>query len=42
MEPKKHNKMEWFSISKLPENITMITQKALADFQTWKNNTRNY
>lgn len=35
MEPESHEAMEWFPIDKLPENVTMTTQKALAAFLTW-------
>ena len=35
MEPNSHSEMAWFPIDKLPENVTMTTQKALSAFLTW-------
>lgn len=32
MEPTKHTEMKWFPLDKLPEDITITTKKALADY----------
>lgn len=33
MEPDKASDMKWFSIEKLPDKLTITTQKALADYK---------
>ncbi len=33
MEPDKASDMKWFSLDKLPENLTITTKKALADYK---------
>ncbi len=33
MEPDKASDMKWFSIDKLPDKLTITTQKALADYK---------
>ena len=34
-EPEKHDKIEWFDLDNLPENIVHYTKKAIEDYKEW-------
>jgi 8-oxo-dGTP diphosphatase len=35
MEPEKHDKIEWFDLDNLPENIVNYTKKSIEDYKEW-------
>jgi len=35
MEPEKHDKLEWFDLDNLPENIAHYTKKSIQDFKQY-------
>lgn len=37
MEPAKHEKVEWFDLDKLPENIIQYTKESIEDFRRYLN-----
>jgi hypothetical protein len=34
-EPDKHDKIEWFDLDNLPENVVHYTKKSIEDYKKW-------
>lgn len=41
MEPTKHTDMKWFSLERLPENITITTRDAIKNYQKYKEKVKD-